>query len=109
MSSYKHGVYAYQKKNCRCEECIDIFRAYRRNQAIKRKSDASKARLSGQVFVDRIMRDGRHEAISKTTMFRWCKYGMSIYTADHFACQLGYHPYEIWGDDFYVGTVLSTT
>ena len=41
--------------------------------------------------------------LNKSIAAKWSKYGMSVFSADKWAVSFGYHPYEIWGDDFYQG------
>lgn len=106
----KHGVYSYQKRKCRCEECLIAYRGYLDRQSARRKkSDRVSVRLSGKALVDRVIADGRQEAVSRSTMSKWERFDLNIYAADRCACKLGYHPYEIWGDAFYAGTALSPT
>ena len=42
--------------------------------------------------------------IRTATMFSWHKHGVPLLAADRLACQLGVHPTEIWGNEFFVGT-----
>lgn len=55
------------------------------------------------MFVDRLIADGRDGGLEPTTLWRWKNNGMDVWVADRWACKLGYHPIEIWGQDFYVG------
>lgn len=66
-------------------------------------------RISGQPFVDKLTKDNRLEAFGHKNMCLLKKRGMTfdVYWADYWACKLGYHPIEIWGNEFYSGIEVS--
>ena len=39
--------------------------------------------------------------VTRTTIFRWKREGLTLRSADQAACKLGYHPYLIWGNDYW--------
>jgi hypothetical protein len=98
--SFAHGLNAYRVYKCRCEICITA------NTESKRKyrplSDAVKVRLDAQPLISRLTRDGRLAAVENSKISSWRKDGIGIYSADKWCIRLGYHPIEIWGQDFYV-------
>lgn len=97
MSERIHGRSCYMKYKCRCEICVESARDYRANYM------PPGIRLKSEPFVKRLTLDGRLSAITPSQIGKWRRIGLDIYSADKWAVKLGYHPYEIWGDDFYQG------
>ena len=94
---WNHGRSTYLKHKCRCEICVEDARLYR---ATYRKSVV---RLDANHLVLRLQLDGRTGAVANSLLSKWRKSGMDVYNADRWAVKLGYHPFEIWGSDFYEG------
>jgi hypothetical protein len=42
-------------------------------------------------------------AIANSVVSRWRRHGLDVYGVDKWCIQLGYHPIEIYGQDFYLG------
>jgi hypothetical protein len=97
----KHGVHAYRTHKCRCEVCRLAARAQR--QKYRPKSDSLKLRLDAEPFISRLTRDGRLEAVDNGRLSQWRRGGIDLYVADRWCIRLGYHPTEIWGQEFYAG------
>lgn len=57
--------------------------------------------LDAEPFIAKLLKDERQQAIPTGMISRWREKGISIYAADKWSIKLGYHPYEIWGQDFY--------
>ena len=99
--SFEHGANGYRNHKCRCEVCGD---AYRISQYKYRpKSDSLKIRLDSTPLIDKLKRDGRLESLENSLISGWRKTGIDLYAADRWCIRLGYHPIEIWGQDFYLG------
>ena len=94
---YIHGRSTYLKYKCRCDICVEDARVYRA------KIKKPVLRLDGDVFLDRLIRDGRIGAVETSARHKWKTRGIEVHNADRWAVKLGYHPYEIWGADFYRG------
>ena len=94
---WNHGRSTYLKHKCRCAICVEDARVYR---ATYRKTPI---RLDANQLVRRLQLDGRTNAVANTLLSKWRKSGMDVYNADRWAVKLGYHPFEIWGSDFYEG------
>ena len=92
-----HGRSTYLKYQCRCTVCVEDAREYR----VNRKKPV--LMLDGEPLIDRLTRDGRITSIKTSATHKWRTRGMSVYLADRWAIKLGYHPVEIWGNDFYRG------
>lgn len=92
-----HGRSTYLKYKCRCEVCVKANSVYRKN--IRQ----SVLRLDADRFIDRLTKDGRITSIHTGVISKWRQYGLDIFQADRWAVKYGYHPYEIWGNDFYKG------
>jgi hypothetical protein len=92
-----HGRSSYLKHKCRCEICVEDARRYRAEYT------PPGIRLKSEPFVQRLILDGRLSAITSSQLGKWKRIGLDVYNADRWAVKLGYHPYEIWGDDFYQG------
>lgn len=97
MSERRHGRSTYLKYKCRCDVCVEDARAYRAKRAVEA------IRLKADPFIHRLTVDGRIDTVDRSSVARWKRNGMTIYWADRWAVSLGYHPYEIWGADFYQG------
>lgn len=94
---WNHGRSTYLKHKCRCAICVEDARVYR---ATYRKTAV---RLDANQLVLRLQLDGRSGAVANSLLSKWRKSGMDVYNADRWAVKLGYHPFEIWGSDFYEG------
>lgn len=92
-----HGRSTYLKYKCRCTICVEDAREYRRNIR------PTVLMLDGEPLIDRLTRDGRITSIKTSATHKWKTRGLSVYLADRWAVKLGYHPYEIWGNEFYRG------
>ena len=92
-----HNRNTYLRHKCRCEACCADALAY------KRKYNASNIKLDCEPLVNKLAKDGRLHAVSRDTIKGWRNNGMNVFVADRWAVKLGYHPYEIWGNDFYRG------
>lgn len=95
----KHGRSSYLKYHCRCDICVTDAREYRKRYRIENINAG--LRVDATPLLDRLDRDGRTGAIDSGIKSRWRAEGMDIYSADRYAIRLGYHPIEIWGQDFY--------
>lgn len=98
----EHGISMYRYRHCRCDICKQAASAQRKQyRPVKPKQDNKNIRLDGVVFVARLMRDERHGAINTNLISKWTRKGIDIYAADRWCIRMGYHPSEIWGQDFY--------
>jgi hypothetical protein len=95
----EHGISMYRQRGCRCQTCRTAMTEQRKR--FRKLSDNKPIRLDGEVFVDRLIRDERHFAINTNVISKWRRFGIDIYNADEWCVRLGYHPSEIWGQDFY--------
>lgn len=95
-----HGYKKYRAEKCRCEICCA------ENILIRRKYRPLKPavlRLDGTILVDRLIHDDRLASVDTSLISRWRRQGITVWDADRWACRLGYHPIEIWGQAFYEG------
>lgn len=98
----EHGISMYRYRHCRCDICKQAASAQRKQyRPVKPKQDNKNIRLDGEVFVARLIRDERHGAINTNLISKWSRFGIDIYAADRWCVKMGYHPTEIWGQDFY--------
>lgn len=58
-------------------------------------------RLDAEPLINKLRKDGRQGAVSAARMRDWRRDGIDLFIADKWCVRLGYHPYEIWGQDFY--------
>jgi hypothetical protein len=99
-SGLKHNRNTYLKYKCRCEECVRDNSLYKLK---RRREKTYPLRLDGKVFVERLYKDNRTNAVGRKSLDRWLKEGIELYSADRMCMKLGYHPVEIWGQAFYEG------
>ena len=95
----EHGLSMYRQRGCRCDVCKEAIANERKR--FRKYSDRKSIRLNGEIFVARLLADERHGAIDSTMISKWRRFGIDIYNADEWCVKLGYHPSEIWGQDFY--------
>lgn len=101
-----HNRTRYSKHGCRCDVCCRSNAEFNESRRAKRQAQRKqvfRVRLDGAVFVERLIKDNRHGAINTNLISKWTKNGIELYNADAWCVRLGYHPIEIWGQDFYVG------
>lgn len=98
---YKHGRSTYLKYKCRCDICVTDAKEYR--ERYRRNNINAGLRVDATPLLDRLWRDGRYSAIEASIKSRMRDEGIELYNADKWAIRLGYHPIEIWGQDFYRG------
>jgi hypothetical protein len=96
-----HGRTAFVKHKCRCEICGEASRSYKRAYSLRKGKTIR--RLDSAPFIERLQKDGRLAAVQSTDLWKWRTSGIDLWAADRWAIRLGYHPLEIWGQDFYVG------
>lgn len=99
MTERKHGRSTYLKYKCRCDICCTEARAYRKR--FREANINAGLRVDATPLLDRLLQDERHGAVPARTKSRWRAEGIELYNADTWAIRLGYHPIEIWGQDFY--------
>jgi hypothetical protein len=98
---FVHGANGYRNHKCRCDVCRD---GNRLNSAKYRpKSDNLKIRLDATPLIRKLTLDGRLEAVDNSKLTIWRRTGIDLYAADRWCIRLGYHPIEIWGQEFYLG------
>lgn len=100
----KHGTAMY-RRGCRCDTCVTTMREYRRQ--FKPLSDAADLRLSVEPLVERLAQADRLSELDPHRISQWRRNGwmVSVYWADKWAIKLGFHPFEVWGWDFYKGAM----
>jgi hypothetical protein len=98
----EHGISMYRYRNCRCDICKEA--AAQQRMRFRPKTDNKKIRLDGEPLVSRIIKDDRQANINTNLISKWRRFGIDIYNADEWCIKLGYHPTEIWGNDFYQQT-----
>lgn len=99
MKDIKHGRSSYLKYHCRCDICVTDAKAYRKRY--RETNINAGLRVDATPLLDRLERDGRTFAVASKTKSRWRDEGIELYSADKWSVSLGYHPIEIWGQDFY--------
>lgn len=91
-----HGTYsAYTTGKCRCDECKRAAREYKRSKygdIIRLESEPMFSHFNGNDIFS-----------SKYSAFfpSWKRYGIDPYKADSVCCDMGIHPFEIWGDEWF--------
>ena len=100
-STIKHNRNSFLKHYCRCDISREDSRRYKREYNIRH--GRTRRVLDGNVLVDRLIRDGRQNAVPSDKLHKWRTRGIEVFSADRWAIRLGYHPLEIWGQEFYVG------
>ena len=97
-----HGRNGYTKHKCRCDICVTANKVYRREYKLANGGDMN-IRLDATPLIARLIRDGQMAHVTRGMYRSWIKNGISVYNADKFCIKVGYHPYMIFGADFYEG------
>ena len=95
-----HNRTTYVKYKCRCSVCVAANSEYKKRY---RPVATYRLRLDSAPLISRLERDGRLTAVSNRCLNRWTREGIELYNADRTCIKLGYHPTEIWGNQFYEG------
>jgi hypothetical protein len=91
----QHGRYSsYTSGGCRCEPCKKAASDY------KKKRTGDTVRLSFDPLYTMFSENSKFNEYS-STFGSWTKYGIDPYRADKICCELGVHPYEVWGDAWF--------
>ena len=106
-----HGRYV---GGCRCEGCTaanrDYMRWYKKNRHMIKKTTPDSQLAPGKLSIRPLLAAIHHVddavtaeriGVTRTTIFRWKREGLTLRSADQAACKLGYHPYLIWGNDYW--------
>lgn len=95
----KHGFGKYKKDRCRCDVCVGANKMYQEKRRMKRREGKIDATPLIDLLYDKME---THSSLGKR--FRiWRLTGVDVYTADKICCELGYHPYEVFGDSWWKG------
>ena len=87
-----HGVTGYRNYGCRCDICRLACTELKRRKRISNL-------IPVQPLIDKFGED-MFRRFPKM-MAQWQREGISIYAADKICCARGFHPVEIYGDDWF--------
>lgn len=97
-----HNRNTYVKHKCRCDVCRQANSDYKKS---RRPVATYHLRLDSAPLISRLEKDNRLVAVSNKCLNRWVREGIELYNADRTCIKLGYHPTEIWGNQFYEGAI----
>jgi hypothetical protein len=95
----EHGMSMYRQRKCRCDICKQAAADQRKQ--FRKPDHIPTVRLDGHTLLERLEADGRLLAVHTSIRDKWRRFGIAIHSADFWCIKLGYHPVEIWGNDFY--------
>ena len=95
----EHGMSMYRQRGCRCNTCKQAAAAQRAQ--FRPRTTNKKIKLDAEPLLQRLTADDRLAWVNTGQRDKWRKAGIDIYNADEWCVRLGYHPIEIWGQDFY--------
>lgn len=88
-----HGTLTgYTNKGCRCADCKAAGKQWRENRRPKRVQRRLPVEPIIAMLDDSNRRDFMHG------LKRFVDVGIPIFSADHWCCKLGYHPWMVYGD-----------
>jgi hypothetical protein len=106
-----HGRYA---EGCRCKGCTqanrDYMRWYRKNSHLIKRTARESQLAPGKLSIRPLLAAIDHIddattaeriGVDRMTVVRWKREGLNLRAADKAACKLGYHPYLIWGNEYW--------
>jgi hypothetical protein len=92
----EHGTrVAYDRYGCRCDLCREVIRKHNAGR------DRKLSRLPVENMLQKLSSTDfpqRYSAGIKS----WTIKGIDVFKADRICCEYGFHPYEIWGDDWFI-------
>lgn len=95
----EHGVSMYRYRNCRCQVCKDAMNVQRKlYRKLKRRFY-----ISADPLIAKLERIGKLSEVESGIVKSWRLKGISVYSADYWCLKYGYHPAEIFGQEFYTG------
>jgi hypothetical protein len=101
-----HGRLKYYQEGCRCDVCVHGQTEYNRKREDKRKVQrvaARESKLDAQPLIDLLYdKIDPRSSIGRKLRY-WKRFGVDVYAADKFCCEMGYHPVEVFGDAWWKG------
>ena len=99
----------YITPGCSCEQCL--ARQEKRNKAKRewrwRQEEKARAKnLDAQPLIDLLYEKVDTRSSLGRKLRYWRTHGVDPYTADKFCCEMGYHPYEVFGDEWFKGVFV---
>ena len=106
LKPLKHGRQKYYRDKCRCDKCVRSWDNFnlKRNAKKKETRAAIKARKLDAAPILALMYEqvDKHSSLGRKMRY-WRANGVDPYTADKVCCELGYHPFEVFGDAWWRG------
>lgn len=99
----KHGLGRYKKQKCRCEDCVTAYNTWSRNYQAEKIAKRMRNKLDAAPLIDLLYAQVETHSSLGRKLRRWKYEGVDIYTADKICCELGYHPFEVFGDSWWKG------
>ena len=101
---HPHSLRGYKIHKCRCDICIAAHKRHRAEQNYKNgRTPITHVLISGEplanIFRERQLAGG---SMSKHIM-KWEDVGITVYEADKWCMKLGYHPFEVFGAEYFQG------
>lgn len=96
---WNHGIGRYRKHGCRCEVCSAAYAEYRRSL---RKHQDTPPLIDPEPLIKFIIELGEPMTATKTRLMEsWRKNGIDIYRVDKLCVARGFHPFEVYGDEWW--------
>ena len=106
MTDFKHGIYAYKRRGCRCEVCLEAHRQSRIKERLKNRRTPIKHHLiDATPLIELCESNSIGDFNFRSSIEKWKKHGISIYDADTYCMKLGFHPIEIFGAAYFEGLI----
>lgn len=102
-SEPKHGLGKYKKEKCRCDVCVDAYRVYSLEYNTKKRAARTHNKIDAGPLIDLLYAQVETHSSLGRKLRRWRSQGVDIYTADRLCCEMGYHPFEVFGDAWWKG------
>ena len=96
-----HSLSRYKKYGCRCEQCCDAYSKYRES----RRKRPQKVFVPATPLIEFLESQYPARAIEMRNIMKgWRSRGtVDLYEADKVCIKLGIHPYEIFGEIYFLG------
>lgn len=105
QNQIKHNRARYYR-GCRCDLCVADWTRLRLRRQEQREIEREKRRrdlLDAEPLLRLVYEQvDPHSSLGRKMRY-WRANGVDIYTADKLCCELGYHPFEVFGDAWWKG------
>lgn len=103
FKTVKHGIGRYKKHGCRCDICVAAQKESSRKRTENFRASKRRGKLPAEPLIALLYDQVDCHSSLGRKIRRWRYEGIDPYTADKLCCEMGYHPFEVFGDAWWKG------